>query len=758
MTEVLPTKSTRQGSWFSGLRGSLYVLRVPIVMAAITIGVLTVSEQTQEVYRVLAQDRLATPGFQVHWLFALIALFALSLVFWQVARGLSYDFYAGADGPAHPLARAVLQWLPRVLATTPLFGAGLGLWLCHSEALDNRDPLLNELVRDVDRLRRDFEMGIGLCVALGVVLFVVMLIFEYRMQEAGRTRKVASYSNWILFPGIAVASVALLALDPIGMPQAFGVVPVFALWMAVLALLVGLLARLSIFAVPLLGLMILYVAGIEVLKLADNHEIRHEVRPVERKAVDEAFDVWLASRKDRAAYEAAQKPYPVYIVAAEGGGLYAAYLTAQFLTRMQDLCPSFAQHVFTVSSVSGGSLGAAVYAGLVAGDPAAAEPAPCKQGVKEIGAMEKRAKEILSADFLAPAVWGALFPDFLQRFIPHPLAPLDRARVLEEAFERTWKGSGANPMTGGMFDLCGSQMAGCLKGTTPLLAFNVTNVETGLQMVLSPLDLDIVGAIADPTLPPVGKIYDFFGVPGIDPFHMRLSTAVGLSARFPWVSPPGWYVYDPPVPKERMTRRQRPNRLQRPNSARTRLTFVDGGYVDNSGVSTALNIARYLDTREGRPNVEFRVIMVSALWAPLDRLRIEPPLDENSGELFPPVNAAINSRQGRGYKTQFDAALEVKKGLSVTETGFYYGYLELPLGWQLSDVSRNYISLFRGDPERCLEKGKDNFNRYVVKSTRSHERAAVAYIKRADCVVAMLRNELTPTEPSLGIPAINPAN
>jgi hypothetical protein len=761
VAETLPSKSTLQESWFSGLRGSLYVMRVPIVMAGVTVAALALSEQAQEIYRVLAQDRPGTPGFQFHWVLALLALFALSLVFWQVARGLSYDYSVRELGPPHPLARVVLRWLPRFLATTPLFGAALGLWLCHSEELVNRDPLLNDLVQGVDRLRRDFEMGIGVCIALGVVVFIITLIFERRMQEAGRTRQVATYSNWVVFPIVAAASVALLALDPVSLPQAVGVVPIFALWMAALALLVGLLARLSILAIPVLGLLIIYVAGVEVFKLADNHEFRHETRPVERRAVDEAFDSWLASRKDRSAYEAAKKPYPVYIVAAEGGGLYAAYLTAQFLARMQDLCPGFAQHVFTVSSVSGGSLGAAVFGGLMANEPDAAQPAPCKRGDTGVGPMEERAKRILSSDFLAPAVWGALFPDFLQRFIPHPMPFLDRARLLEHAFERAWTGDGENPMTRGLFDLCGNDMAGCLTGATPHLAFNVTNIETGLQLVLSPLDLTPVGQNADPLVRLPGKIYDFFGVTGADAFHIQLSTAVGLSARFPWLSPPGWFAREPELPPEQMARRaRRIERTMRVKSAKTRYTFVDGGYVDNSGVATALNIATYLDTRQPRANVDLRVIMISALWAPLDRLQIDPPLDRNRGEIFPPIDAAINSRQGRGFKTQFDAAFEAKPGLNITETGFYYGYLELPLGWQLSDVSRNYISLFRGDPERCLANGKDkdSLANYVRKSGENHETTAVSYIKRADCVTALLRNELTPAEPRLDMPDINPLN
>ena len=54
--------------------------------------------------------------------------------------------------------------------------------------------------------------------------------------------------------------------------------------------------------------------------------------------------------------------YPVFVVSAQGGGLYAAYNTATFLARLIDLCPGFRRHLFAISSVSGGSVGAAVFA------------------------------------------------------------------------------------------------------------------------------------------------------------------------------------------------------------------------------------------------------------------------------------------------------------------------------------------------------------------------------------------------------------
>ena len=145
-------------------------------------------------------------------------------------------------------------------------------------------------------------------------------------------------------------------------------------------------------------------------------------------------------------------------------------------------------------------------------------------------------------------VWGALFPDFLQRFMPWPFPSLDRARALEYAFEETWRyggDKGANPLSGTLFGLCGAGALSCLAGPTPALAFNVSNIETGMQMVLSQMDFTSIG----PPWTGSAKVFDFFST-GVEPVDMPLSTAVGLSARFPWISPAGWYAFSDPDQKQ----------------------------------------------------------------------------------------------------------------------------------------------------------------------------------------------------------------
>jgi hypothetical protein len=330
-------------------------------------------------------------------------------------------------------------------------------------------------------------------------------------------------------------------------------------------------------------------------------------------------------------------------------------------------------------------------------------------------------------------MWAGLFPDFLQRFIPYPIDAFDRARALELAFENAWRQggeTGPNPISGSLFTLCGSADAGCTSGATPAVVFNVTNVETGMQMVLSPLDFTSIG----PPWFTSGKVFDMFST-GVEPVDMRLSTAIGLSARFPWVSPAGWFDFVDPSEKESAGTKAR----------KRRMTFVDGGYVDNSGVATASKLAQslaeYLGRESGLPKVDLKLIMISAAWIPFDRFWMDDPVDRGQGEILSPLVAALAAWQGRGYTMQYDLAADPKPGFKIVEAGVYYNYMPLPLGWHLSSLSRDYIDLFKGHPEKCDPTKLD-------RSLENHATLANSYINRANCVAAEIGRDLTPTAPA----------
>jgi hypothetical protein len=217
-------------------------------------------------------------------------------------------------------------------------------------------------------------------------------------------------------------------------------------------------------------------------------------------------------------------------VAAQGGGIYAAYHTAILLSRIEDYCPEFRNHLFAISSVSGGSLGAAVFASLTkalahthieqgtdedvtpeASMPEATIELPCpvmERGTlrsfsaPKPGAHELAARRILASNFLAPLAAGALFPDFLQRFLFFPVPKFDRARWLEGAFEDSWHQAEEswsragdnpfkreNPFKESVLSLWSPD------GAAPALLINTTEVDSGRRLVISPFKIEKRGPV-----------------------------------------------------------------------------------------------------------------------------------------------------------------------------------------------------------------------------------------------------------------------
>ena len=218
---------------------------------------------------------------------------------------------------------------------------------------------------------------------------------------------------FLVFPRIAAF------LSPIGILCLF-----FAAAGVVLGSVSLLTARTGI---PVLLILILASAVFSLAGLNDNHRLR-ELTLVPRaskgpRSIGDGFQSWLAARKDLDRYDA----YPVYIVAAEGGGIYAAYRTATFLTSLQDQCPRFAHHLFAISAVSGGSLGASVYGALtkqIRGDEKRFEPrsgcAAATGSPKQL-LLSDVAEDILSEDYLSPVLAFFLFPDLVQKFLFFPV-------------------------------------------------------------------------------------------------------------------------------------------------------------------------------------------------------------------------------------------------------------------------------------------------------------------------------------------------
>lgn len=280
-----------------------------------------------------------------------------------------------------------------------------------------------------------------------------------------------------------------------------------------------------------------------------------------------ALREWVDTR--RQAFGTPDQRLPVVIVAAEGGASRAAVWLLSSL-RMLDTQTRgvFGQHVFAVSGVSGGSLGAATYVRLLRANerPDGTMPwesAPVRHALKTIST-----KDLLSATistyFLSDMFGSLVGPAWTFGNIP------DRNAALETTFDALWKSSeGFRLPDDAPIGFLGirqtdSRSDGASSLSLPHLMLNGTDVTSGERIITSSIRIN-----ADLELFPDSG--DFFRLVSRD---ISLATAVTNSARFPFVSPAG--------------------RFASPTEARD-YQIIDGGYFENYGARTAWELARSIE-------------------------------------------------------------------------------------------------------------------------------------------------------------------
>ena len=429
---------------------------------------------------------------------------------------------------------------------------------------------------------------------------------------------------------------------------------------------------------PLLSLLLVLAGALHALHLNDNHRVRQypgmntHQRPAAavaetRPAFDAYAQAWLGDRcRDRG-------PCPVILVAAEGGGIRSAAWTSLVLgrltaaTRAPDGRSRFARHLFAASGVSGGSLGLADYVMLLrhGEDP------------------ETRSQPLLDRDYLAPLLANLFFVDFTQRWLPGAWFD-DRARALTRAWEHAARRQGLD-FAGPFADLY-RRPDGSVDVTLPALFFNSTTVAEGSRLVEHPFR-----PLATPQARPWAAAYD--GATWLDP-RLPLSEAVLNSARFTYLSPAGTLQtaqMPAPVPAEPQ--------------------LVDGGYFENSGATTLLEVMQRLRAvadRQGRA-LRFIVLEISndpAMGDFVDRHDPAHPLPlysaacpraptlraaAPSGELSAPPRALLHTRGARGDYARIELLQALRLDAAQPGQGDVLWHFRLcpggypiPLGWSIS--------------------------------------------------------------------------
>jgi len=696
----------------------IYVLRAPLIAVLVSGTLLAIPDQSLEIMRALALDRAR---FWPQIVLAFSTLFFSGFFIWYLGRALTYRWQP-EDVAENTLAGGLARWLPRLLGAMPMFAAALGQWRAGGlltpivlppwveSAMPDLVPTINSAAEEFAFCHQLLDFGALISLGLGLVLILVTFLRTY-----GRTEIHASPNPWIyglptrlFFFALTVALVAAFSAYFFGDPSKYGLLAnqlgtfaIFNLFMMCFAFFLTVLTNIyDRTHFPAFSLLILLAYVSTAFDLNDNHEIRTldssatSFRALPNSA--QAFEDWLNARPDRAFFKAKGEPYPIYIVAAESGGLYAAQHAGLTLARMQDRCPAFAQHIFAISAVSGGGLGAAVFSALVKQkNPMTAEP-KCVFGKQETGWYEGRVNEFLGRDFIAPLAAAGFFPDFLQRILPFPVKQFDRARALEAAFERAWTESvpeaTENPLAKSYYDHWATN------GAAPAVVLNTAHVETGIRTVISPFRF-----FGEAT----GRLETLNTIIRAD---IPMSAAIGVGARFPWVLPPASW--------RRGVEQYR---------------FVDGGYFEASGIDTAHDLITVLQDYTKKevelghpdPDVAIQLIVLSTddiLEDPkqtpnADKLRAQNTQRSGFDELLSPIETLLATRWQRGVVSmgrEFQAFCpncfvdrvdrRVYPGLDGDARVFRLNFTDFPLtlGWHLSHVTQTLISAHAGYADRCL--------------------------------------------------------
>lgn len=645
------------------------MIRVPLIVSIILTGIFLTEAQCRDALRYVLENANQAGFVQASARLCLLlgtaVLGALALWFW--ARQ-SLRLLAGDETQAAGLG----LYLPRVLAVVPLVAPSLTLL-----RLGFDDP----------QMQPKRWVLAGAFLLTGVAVYA-SLHLRHRFKRLAFVSTDRAY-RWMAWGGAGLAG-AVFVFSLSVREYATWFTPVGVLWLGA-AFWVTLLSPLAIHGtrhgVPWLLLLAGLGTGLSLTNCTDNHQIRHErvkekhlteTDPVARTSVIDGFRAWL---RDHPGDE------PIVFVAAEGGGIYAAYHSAYLLARLQaESGGAFGRQTFMISGVSGGAVGSGLFVNLLA-----AERTVPADGLRVDHAAATRS--VLEADLLSPLLIAAVGPDAVQRFLPVSIPWFDRARALEDAMAHRWRqaeAAWAEPdgpridwsPSGSIWDLWLTPDKQGIRTDLPALFINTTVVERGVAAIIGPYGVPVQGRTPPPALQHL-----WAGARGL---RIPIPTALALSARFPYVTPPGGLeriqlrpvdMMLPPVPLSGRDWR-----------------FADGGYYDNTGIETVLAVLQVLaeatgdDGRSLLPMERVRVLVIGARNEPVS------PNNEGLADLLTPVRTLLRVRENRGDLARISLLARIaqhqycESTLSTRTTsrlaarpgGRPVVEPDIPLGWMLS--------------------------------------------------------------------------
>jgi hypothetical protein len=668
-------------------------LRVIIAVLVGSAWGLSAGPQPRDILVMLGQSR--SSGAWALFVAAIVWLW-LNAWFWSGFALASRDPPGEAGPPSRRRRRWRLRlrlWLPRLLSFVPFAGIGIAL-LGAASAIPGG---MNTMMGMDESGASDLQRAAGLILLLGLILLWLLTVLR-RVRPTGRnasrqgsrTRALRPAASWwrkigtagalLVAASVAAAAAGMLAfgIDPVAAAAIVQPAPTILFAAAAIICIGTILTWVGASSkIPVLGILFALAFALAELRdadlIADNHDIRLLDRPL-RPRPDIGMALKQFAAANAAAYPAPEK-LPVVLVATSGGGIAAAFWTATILTDLADKVPRFSNQLFAISGVSGGSLGSLVTVGLLGEGKL---PAGCPS-------LRICAQRALGADFLAPTLGSLLYPDLMQRFVPVPIFE-DRAVALEKAWETSWRTVTAdNRLQSSFLDLWPANHP------WPALMLNGTSVRTGGRSITS--NVQLTGGDMALSM----EAEDLLSMAGAD---VRASTAADNSARFPLFGPVG------------VLRQHAKANLPLPPAADL---VVDGGYFEDFGATTLLEMLDVLHESAQRENIPVRFVVIQIIGAPPVEISNMQSSAMPRG-LFGPLVTLLRTRDARG------AAATEALARRVATLGGVYVPLRLgisptgqsaPLSWSLSAIAQHVIDVQWTAACRDALAGKMNLSLHV---------------------------------------------
>lgn len=350
------------------------------------------------------------------------------------------------------------------------------------------------------------------------------------------------FQRFYILLAISLGIIVIFCFAPLGFYPSVGALAIiafaFGCWITVYYAL-ELLDKVQPFLIvlPWKFVTVVWIAIVSIINSDHKLTLHSQEKKTNQISLESHFKEWLRRHE----VDTSKAFSPVFIV-AEGGALRTGAFTSIMLAELvdsihragQNAHQQLSEKIYSFSSVSGGTVGANYFRSLMYDS--------------SLNDASEKSKKFFSKDFLSATTGKLVFGEIVNLLIPKSIQKFDRAYALEKDWEKRYEEVNSTSTFSHAFEKVNSD-------TAPAIFIHSTEVETGRRSIYSNIDID-------------SQFINAVDIRNNMQASVPYSAAIGMSARFPLISPSAAVV----------------------SNGCEVFHYVDGGYYENQGATTTYEV------------------------------------------------------------------------------------------------------------------------------------------------------------------------